>query len=227
MVWKEDWEPKGGDKTLYRIAPIVALVPALCLFAVIPFGRRSTRPPAAAVAARVACGGPVAHHPDAHHQPRRRAALRLRRRRRGVIGAALAGWSSNNKFALLGGLRAASQMVSYEVAMGLSLVGAFMVYQSVQPADMVAWQMSHCWGILVQPLAFVLFFTSAIAETKRVPFDVPEGESEVVAGYFTEYAGPSSACSPRASSSRCRARRRCSPSSSSAAGSSPSCRTPA
>ncbi|MFO0604368.1 MAG: NADH-quinone oxidoreductase subunit H [Polyangiales bacterium] len=190
MVWKEDWEPKGGDKTLYRIAPIVALVPALCLFAVIPFG-------------------PTLHLDHLRQQwqpewlaedPSRTIPMRITSldvgllyvfavAGAGVIGAALAGWSSNNKFALLGGLRAASQMVSYEVAMGLSLVGAFMVYQSVQPADMVAWQMSHCWGILVQPLAFVLFFTSAIAETKRVPFDVPEGESEVVAGYFTEYAG--------------------------------------
>jgi len=190
MVWKEDWEPKGGDKTLYRLAPIVALVPALCLFAVIPFG-------------------PTLHLDHLRQQwqpewlaedPSRTIPMRITSldvgllyvfavAGAGVIGAALAGWSSNNKFALLGGLRAASQMVSYEVAMGLSLVGAFMVYQSVQPADMVAWQMSHCWGILVQPLAFVLFFTSAIAETKRVPFDVPEGESEVVAGYFTEYAG--------------------------------------
>ncbi|MBL8717052.1 MAG: NADH-quinone oxidoreductase subunit H [Myxococcales bacterium] len=190
MVWKEDWEPKGGDKTLYRLAPIIALVPALCLFAVIPFG-------------------PTLHLDHLRQQwqpewlaedPSRTIPMRITSldvgllyvfavAGAGVIGAALAGWSSNNKFALLGGLRAASQMVSYEVAMGLSLVGAFMVYQSVQPADMVAWQMSHCWGILVQPLAFVLFFTSAIAETKRVPFDVPEGESEVVAGYFTEYAG--------------------------------------
>jgi NADH-quinone oxidoreductase subunit H len=190
MVWKEDWEPKGGDKVLYRLAPIVALVPALCLFAVIPFG-------------------PTLHLDHLREQwrpewltedPSRTIPMRITTldvgllyvfavAGAGVIGAALAGWSSNNKFSLLGGLRAASQMVSYEVAMGLSLVGAFMVYQSVQPTDMVAWQMAHCWGILVQPLAFVLFFTAAIAETKRVPFDVPEGESEVVAGYFTEYAG--------------------------------------
>jgi NADH-quinone oxidoreductase subunit H len=107
----------------------------------------------------------------------------------GVIGAALAGWASNNKFSLMGGLRAASQMVSYEVAMGLSLVGAFMVYQTVQLDQMVDWQVQHTWGIFAQPLAFVLFATAAIAETKRVPFDVPEGESEIVAGYFTEYSG--------------------------------------
>jgi NADH-quinone oxidoreductase subunit H len=107
----------------------------------------------------------------------------------GVIGAALAGWASNNKFSLMGGLRAASQMVSYEIAMGLSLVGAFMVYQTVQLDQMVDWQVQHTWGIFAQPLAFVLFATAAIAETKRVPFDVPEGESEIVAGYFTEYSG--------------------------------------
>ncbi len=190
MVWKEDWEPSGGDKTLYRLAPIIAIVPPLCLFAVIPFGptvyvdhlRDLWQPTWAAEASA------------------RSVALRITTLDVGLLyvfavagagglGAALAGWSSNNKFSLLGGLRAASQMVSYEVAMGLSLVGSFMIYQSVQPGDMVQWQMQHCWGIFTQPLAFVLFATASIAETKRVPFDVPEGECEVVACYFTEYSG--------------------------------------
>jgi len=190
MVWKEDWEPKGGDHVLYRLAPIIALVPALCLFAVIPFG-----PTLHLDHLRDPWQASWASEDVARTVPMRITTLDVGLlyvfavAGAGVIGAALAGWSSNNKFALLGGLRAASQMVSYEVAMGLSLVGTFMIYQSVQPGEMVAWQMSHCWGILVQPLAFVLFFTSAIAETKRVPFDVPEGESEVVAGYFTEYSG--------------------------------------
>ncbi len=190
MVWKEDWEPTGGDRLLYRLAPIIAIVPPLCLFAVIPFG-------------------PTLHldHLRQVYDPAWRAAgetnvipmmitqldvgvlFIFAVAGAGVIGSALAGWASNNKFSLLGGLRAASQMVSYEVAMGLSLVGAFMVYQTVRLDEMVRWQMSHVWGIFVQPLAFVLFATAAIAETKRVPFDVPEGESEVVAGYFTEYSG--------------------------------------
>ncbi len=107
----------------------------------------------------------------------------------GVIGAALAGWASDNKFSLLGGLRAASQMVSYEVAMGLSLVGLFMIYGVVRPSMMVEWQGENTWGIFVQPFAFFLFLAALVAETKRIPFDQPEGESEIVAGYFVEYSG--------------------------------------
>ena len=107
----------------------------------------------------------------------------------GIVGAALAGWASDNKFSLLGGLRAASQMVSYEVTMGLTLIGVFMIYGTLQVDDMVRWQADNAWGVFVQPLAFVLFFAAAVAESKRIPFDMPEGESEIVAGYFTEYAG--------------------------------------
>jgi NADH-quinone oxidoreductase subunit H len=107
----------------------------------------------------------------------------------GIVGAAIAGWSSDNKFSLLGALRAASQMVSYEVTIGLSLVGAMMLYGTVRLDDMVRWQGEHCWGIFAQPLAFFLFFAAAVAESKRIPFDLPEAESELVSGYFTEYSG--------------------------------------
>ncbi len=107
----------------------------------------------------------------------------------GIVGAALAGYNSDNKFSLLGGIRAASQMVSYEVTLGLSLVGCFMVYGSLLLEDMVHWQQAHVWGIFVQPLAFLLYFAASTAESKRIPFDIPEGESEIVAGYVTEYAG--------------------------------------
>ena len=107
----------------------------------------------------------------------------------GIVGAAIAGWSSDNKFSLMGALRAASQMVSYEVAIGLSLVGAMMLYGTVRLDDMVRWQGENCWGIFAQPLGFVLFFAAAVAESKRIPFDLPEAESELVSGYFTEYSG--------------------------------------
>ncbi len=107
----------------------------------------------------------------------------------GIVGAAIAGWSSDNKFSLMGALRAASQMVSYEVTMGLSLIGAMMIYGSVRLEDMIRWQGDNCWGIFVQPVAFFLFFAAAVAETKRIPFDLPEAESELVSGYFTEYSG--------------------------------------
>lgn len=192
MVWKADWEPTGGDHLLYRLAPIIAIVPALCLCAVIPFGPtvfidhgRDLYDPAWATDVATA----------ARSVPLQIANLDVgvlfvfAVAGAGVIGAALAGWSSDNKFSLMGGLRAASQMVSYEVAMGISLVGAMMIYQTVRLDEMVTWQTQHVWGIFVQPVAFVLFVTAAIAETKRVPFDTPEGESELVAGYFTEYAG--------------------------------------
>jgi NADH-quinone oxidoreductase subunit H len=107
----------------------------------------------------------------------------------GIVGAAIAGWSSDNKFSLMGALRAASQMVSYEVTMGLTLIGCLMIYGTVRLDDMVRWQGENAWGIFVQPVAFFLFFAAAIAETKRIPFDLPEAESELVSGYFTEYSG--------------------------------------
>lgn len=192
MIWKEDWEPKDGDKLLYKLAPIIAIVPPLCLFAVIPFGPTlylkklgETYDPAWAADAEQVASSVRMQITDLDVGVLFVFAVAGA----GVIGAALAGWASNNKFSLMGGLRAASQMVSYEIAMGLSLVGAFMIYQTVQLDQMVEWQVAHTWGIFAQPLAFILFATAAIAETKRVPFDVPEGESELVAGYFTEYAG--------------------------------------
>ena len=107
----------------------------------------------------------------------------------GIVGAGIAGWSSDNKFSLMGGLRAASQMVSYEVTMGLSLVGAMMLYGTVRLDDMVRWQGENTWGIFAQPVAFFVFFAASVAENKRIPFDLPEAESELVSGYFTEYSG--------------------------------------
>ncbi|MEE9270585.1 MAG: complex I subunit 1 family protein [Candidatus Krumholzibacteria bacterium] len=112
-----------------------------------------------------------------------------------VYGIVLAGWSSNNKYSLLGGLRSAAQMVSYEIPLGLSIVGIFMVYGSVQLNEIVRGQGELLfgflprWGIFVQPLGLILFMVAAFAETNRNPFDVPEGESEIVAGYHTEYSG--------------------------------------
>jgi NADH-quinone oxidoreductase subunit H len=105
----------------------------------------------------------------------------------GILGTMLAGWSSNNKFSLLGAARAASQMISYEISMGLALIAMVVTYGTVDLFDMVTWQQQNTWGILVQPLAFLLFLTASIAENKRVPFDLPECESELISGYFTEY----------------------------------------
>ncbi len=111
----------------------------------------------------------------------------------GILGTMLAGWSSNNKFSLLGAARAASQMISYEVAMGMALIAMVVTYGTLDLNAMVQAQ-THllggwlpAWGVLVQPIAFIVFLTAAIAENKRVPFDLPECESELVSGYFTEY----------------------------------------
>jgi NADH-quinone oxidoreductase subunit H len=107
-----------------------------------------------------------------------------------VYGTTLAGWASYNKWSLLGGLRASSQMMSYEVTMGMAILGAFLVFGTLEPQAMVVAQGPNPidWGIVKQPLGAVLFFTAAMAETKRTPFDLPEGENEVI-GYFVEYSG--------------------------------------
>jgi NADH-quinone oxidoreductase subunit H len=107
-----------------------------------------------------------------------------------VYGTTLAGWASYNKWSLLGGLRASSQMMSYEVTMGMAILGAFLVFGTLEPHAIVEAQGPNPlnWGIVSQPLGAILFFTAGVAETKRTPFDTPEGESEVI-GYFVEYSG--------------------------------------
>jgi NADH-quinone oxidoreductase subunit H len=105
----------------------------------------------------------------------------------GVFGVILAGWASNNKYSLMGGLRSSAQMISYELSMGLSVVGLLMVFKSVRVGDIVQAQ-AGAWGILLQPVGFLLFLTAAFAETNRNPFDLAEGESELVAGYHIEYS---------------------------------------
>jgi len=127
----------------------------------------------------------------------------------GVYGIVIGAWASNNKFSLLGGVRGSAQMISYEIAMGLSVIGILMVYGTLDLQEiargqgtlirellpqglsflggLVGWL--PAWGVFLQPLAFLLFFTAAVAETKRIPFDLPEGESELVAGYHVEYSG--------------------------------------
>ena len=202
MIMKEDFIPTKADRLLHALAPMIAVFPALVVMAVIPFGDGL-------------CFGDTGKRGEfefsdllnlvptmgrdgvcaGHFVPLQVADLNVgilylfAISSTGVIGAAIAGWASDNKFSLLGGLRAASQMVSYEVAMGLSLMGLLLIYGSVRMNPMVEWQNSHAWGVFVQPFGFLMFLAAALAETKRVPFDQPEGESEIVAGYFVEYSG--------------------------------------
>ncbi|MBN8614495.1 MAG: NADH-quinone oxidoreductase subunit H [Deltaproteobacteria bacterium] len=191
---KEDIIPPKADKFLFGIAPIIAMIPAFALGAVLPFGPDlhldylfDQLPNEGVI------DGPMTHLQVASLNVGILYMFAVGGT--GVIAAAIAGYSSDNKFALLGGIRAASQMVSYEVTLGLSLVGCFMLYDTLRLEEMVVWQAENtflgflpAWGIFYQPLAFVLFFFASIAEYKRVPFDAPEGESEIVAGYFLEYS---------------------------------------
>ncbi len=189
FLFKEDFVPVRAHKFLFALAPVLALAPALIVSAIIPFG-----PPL--------CWGQLTEKVPlgACSQP---IDLQIVKLDVGVLfyfaisslsvyGATLAGWASYNKWALMGGLRASSQMMSYEVTMGMAVLVMFLVYGTLEPGAMVASQgaLPWQWGIWGVPAAisFVLFVTAAIAETKRTPFDIPEGEPEII-GYFVEYSG--------------------------------------
>ncbi len=190
MIFKEDFIPEKAHRGLFILAPILALAPVFIVFAVIPFGPTLYPHELGSV---IPIFNPINTEHAIHLQVFNVewgllfyfAILTLAN-----YGSVIAGWASYNKWALLGGLRSASQMMSYEVAMGLSLMGCFLVMGTLEPDAMVQWQGSDPthWGIVRQPLAFVLFFVAAIAETKRAPFDLPEGEPEII-GYFVEYSG--------------------------------------
>jgi NADH-quinone oxidoreductase subunit H len=200
---KEDFMPPNADPLLFTLAPIIAMGMVFTLVATIPFGDTicpheftvawpnifvGPAVPAVGVCTADARTG---YYPiDLMVAPLGVGLLFVfAMAGQSIIGAAIAGWASDNKFSLMGALRAASQMVSYEVTLGMSLIGALMLYGTIQLDQMVRWQSDHAWGIFVQPLAFFLFFTASVAENKRIPFDLPEAESELVSGYFTEYAG--------------------------------------
>ncbi|MGH7325269.1 MAG: complex I subunit 1/NuoH family protein [Candidatus Rokuibacteriota bacterium] len=181
MLTKEDFRPARADRFLFTLAPFVSVFFALVAFASIPFGdtlRVGGREiPLQAVTVNVGILYVF-------------AMLSL-----GVYGVMMAGWSSANNFALLGGQRAAALMISAEIAIGASVMGVIMVYGSLNMQDIVRGQGDYLlwgwlpkWGLVTQPLAFVLFLTAGIAATKRIPFDTPEGESEII-GYFIEYSG--------------------------------------
>ncbi len=200
---KEDFMPPKADRLLFMLAPIMAMGMVFTLVGTIPFGDTiclhefRVRVPNIFSGPAVPRFGLCAADPKNGYYPIDLAVSPLSvgilyvfaMSGQGIIAAAIAGWSSDNKFSLMGALRAASQMVSYEVTLGMSLIGAMMIYGTVRLDDMVRWQGEHAWGIFVQPLAFFVFFTAAVAENKRIPFDLPEAESELVSGYFTEYAG--------------------------------------
>ena len=201
MIFKEDFIPANVHKGLFALAPILALAPVLVAFAIIPFG------PTIYPHAMGATMDPVTMANGAGPLLADPIRMQMFQIEFGLVfyfailtlanyGGTIAGWASFNKWALLGGLRSSSQMMSYEVAMGLSIMGVFLVCGSLEPNFIVQQGASTAmsgsnplnWLWLWQPVALVLFFTAAIAETKRAPFDIPEGEPEII-GYFVEYSG--------------------------------------
>ncbi|MEK7220601.1 MAG: NADH-quinone oxidoreductase subunit NuoH [candidate division NC10 bacterium] len=187
LMFKEDLIPSQVDRAIFLLAPSLSLIPAFIAFAVIPFGDSTTlfgllSRPVALHITDIDVGVLFVFGV---------ASL-------GVYGIVLAGWSSNNKYSLLGGLRASAQLISYELPMGLSVVGVLLLVGSLSLVDIVKAQAGVSWwfGILPvpnwflfsQPLGFCIYFCCALAETNRAPFDLPEAETELVAGFHTEYS---------------------------------------
>jgi len=174
LLTKEDVMPEGADRLIFPYAPAVVAITALLIFAVIPFGESWTifGKEIPLVISDINVGLLYAF-----------ALSSL-----GVYGVALGGWASNSKFSLLGSIRGVAQMISYELSLGLSLVPVVMLAGSFSLVDIVNAQASYPF-LVVQPVSFLIFFLSAAAEIKRIPFDLPEAENELVAGYHTEYSG--------------------------------------
>lgn len=177
LFLKEDIIPFAADKFFHRIAPVITLGVAFSVYAVIPF------------AEPFYLGNKLVYMGITSIDVNIGILFILAMTSVGVYGITFAGWSSNNKYSLLGGLRSSAQMISYELSMGLSLVGVLMVCGTFSLQEIVSKQAIWNWNILYQPLGFLIFYVSAFAETNRTPFDLPEAEPELVGGYNTEYTG--------------------------------------
>src|SRR6266536_1237979 len=175
-MMKEDLVPDQSTKFVFLLAPMIAIITAIMAIVVYPFGPTITIPfigwSFPLVIARFDVG----------------LLYVLGVTSVGVYGIALAGWSSNNKYSLMGGLRSSAQMISYELSLGLSLVGVVLIAGTLDIYNIVYQQQGFHWNIFYQPLGFLIYLISAIAETNRVPFDLPEAETELVAGFHTEYS---------------------------------------
>lgn len=174
LFFKEDIIPQNADKVIFTLAPAITAIPALIVLAVVPLGDEINlfgyKTSLGLVDVNVGVLYIVAVTSIA------------------VYGVVLAGWASANKYAMLGGLRASAQMISYELAMGLSLLAPVMIAGSMSMGDIISAQ-SGLWFIVIQPVAGIIFYITILAETNRAPFDLPEAEQELVAGYHSEYSG--------------------------------------
>jgi len=176
LLLKEDIVPAQADRWIFTLAPVICLIPAFIVLAVIPLG-----PPIQIL------GKPITLYVADLNIG---VLYVLSISSVGVLGIILGGWASNSKYPLLGALRSAAQMVSYEVALGFSVIGVLMLAGSLSLVNIVeAQRNSGYWFVFLQPLGFILFFICGVAETNRAPFDLPEAESELVAGFHTEYSG--------------------------------------
>ena len=181
LFTKEDFVPDKADRLIHSLSPFLSLFPAVITFAAIPFGDA------------VEIGGHVIELQAVSLDV---GVLYISAMvSMSVYGVVLSGWASNNRWALLGSIRGSAQMISYELAMGISLVSMILLYGTLDLQEMVRAQAGlflgflPAWGVFYQPIAFVILLVAGIAESKRVPFDLPECESELIAGYYTEYSG--------------------------------------
>jgi NADH-quinone oxidoreductase subunit H len=179
MLLKEDVIPGYVTKPIYILAPLIAMIAAIISFAVVPFGP-------------VGPGGPRWLDGPVQFQIAPGVDVGILYvfaiGSLGVYGVILAGWASNNKYSFLGGLRSSAQIISYEVPLGLSILGVVLLARSLDLNAIINWQDEHVWGIVAQPVGFLIFLVSAFAETNRLPFDLPESEQELVGGFHTEYS---------------------------------------
>jgi len=175
LIFKEDIVPASAERFTYALAPIVSFVPALLSFAVVPFAADFTL---------------FGHQIQGVISDLNIGILWIFAvTSLGVYGIVLAGWSSGSKYSLMGGIRSSAQMISYEIAYGLSIIGVILIANTLSMRELVDQQSSILdWYVFRQPVGFILYFICAIAETNRAPFDLPEAESELVAGYHTEYS---------------------------------------
>lgn len=174
LLLKEDIVPTNATRSIHALAPMISIFVALCTIAVVPFGDK------------IELFGRVITLQIADVNIGILYILALTSL--GVYGITLSGWSSNSKYSLLGGLRSCAQMISYELSMGLSIIGVVLITGSLSLNDIVQHQYGWKWNLFLQPVGFIIFLVAAFAETNRAPFDLPEAEPELVGGYHTEYS---------------------------------------